>query len=106
MRATSFELIAVMLASGCGVFTQGPSLEQGLSSECNDGIDNDRDGLIDFPSDPGCESELDAREERVLMPRACSDGIDNDGDGRIDFDSNGNGVRDAEDDPGCSSAAD
>jgi hypothetical protein len=106
MRATSFELIAVLLACACGVFTVGPTLEQDGLRECSDGLDNDRDGKIDFPADPGCESEADPREERVLTPRACSDGIDNDGDGRIDFDTNGNGVRDAEDDPGCSSAAD
>ena len=24
--------------------------------DCEDGIDNDGDGLIDFPADPGCES--------------------------------------------------
>jgi len=32
------------------------------SSACSDGVDNDSDGLIDFPDDPGCESENDNDE--------------------------------------------
>ena len=31
--------------------------------ECSDGIDNDRDGLRDYPEDPTCKSETDASEE-------------------------------------------
>jgi len=30
--------------------------------ECSDGIDNDNDGLVDFPADPGCESSSDPDE--------------------------------------------
>ncbi len=48
---------------------------------CSDGIDNDGDGLTDFPADPGCSSAADGNEADV----ECSDGIDNDGDGDIDF---------------------
>jgi hypothetical protein len=73
---------------------------------CFDGEDNDGDAEIDFPFDPGCESELDPQESDPFVPRACSDAIDNDRDGRIDFDRNGNGMIDLEDDPGCESAAD
>jgi hypothetical protein len=29
---------------------------------CSDGLDNDGDGLIDFPDDPGCESAFDTSE--------------------------------------------
>ena len=29
---------------------------------CSDGIDNDIDGLVDFPNDLGCDSEMDADE--------------------------------------------
>ena len=29
---------------------------------CDDGLDNDGDGLIDFPDDPGCDSALDGSE--------------------------------------------
>jgi hypothetical protein len=30
--------------------------------ECNDGIDNDGDSLVDHPADPGCGSAIDASE--------------------------------------------
>jgi hypothetical protein len=53
--------------------------------ECDDQLDNDGDGLVDFPDDPGCT----APDGETESP-ACDDGADNDGDGRID---------DA--DPGC-----
>jgi hypothetical protein len=49
-------------------------------SDCSDGRDNDGDGLIDFPADPGCRSADSASES----PQ-CSDGVDNDTDGFIDF---------------------
>lgn len=57
--------------------------------ECNDGIDNDRDGAVDYSAyswgngDFGCSSPTD-RDERY--PEAvCQDGRDNDADGLIDF---------------------
>jgi hypothetical protein len=57
---------------------------------CSDGVDNDGDGLRDFPADPGC-SGPGAR----LEDPACDDGLDDDRDGRIDLA-----------DPGCRDAAD
>ena len=56
---------------------------------CNDGIDNDSDGLIDT-SDPGCTSLTDNSELNIKSIFACNDGIDNDNDGFIDLS-----------DPGC-----
>jgi hypothetical protein len=50
------------------------------SDACADGIDNDRDGLEDFPADPGCGSGIFVREN----PQ-CNDGLDNDSDGRVDL---------------------
>jgi len=35
-------------------------------TECSDGIDNDGDGLIDFPDDPGCGSGTDDFETDML----------------------------------------
>jgi hypothetical protein len=58
---------------------------------CSDGVDNDGDGLVDYPADPGCLSPDDAWETVD-----CNDGIDNDGDGKVDFGPNG--------DPSCGSA--
>jgi hypothetical protein len=51
---------------------------------CDDGLDQDGDGLIDYPDDPGCDDALDPFETSDALP--CDDGIDNDGDGGIDFD--------------------
>ncbi len=50
--------------------------------QCGDNIDNDNDGLVDFPQDPGCVSTQDNDEFNALSQ--CSDGIDNDQDGAID----------------------
>ncbi len=60
--------------SGCdaGAFEYAPA--------CADGLDNDGDGLVDYPADPGCASATGAIEN----PQ-CNDGIDNDGDGLIDL---------------------
>jgi acid phosphatase type 7 len=63
---------------------------------CSDGIDNDADGLIDHPADPGCASAADGDETDPAPPPACSDGIDNDADGLIDHPA----------DPGCTAHAD
>ncbi len=71
---------------------------QAVPAQCNDGIDNDQDGKIDFPADPGCTSLTDNDEtDPIVTPNPqCSDGIDNDGDGKIDYPA----------DKGCSSATD
>jgi probable HAF family extracellular repeat protein len=57
-----------------------------LDTPCNDGDDDDSDGLIDYPDDPGCLGPLGLSE----LPD-CNDGLDNDGDGSFDY----------PDDPGC-----
>jgi hypothetical protein len=49
---------------------------------CSDGIDNDCDGLTDWPDDPGCSGPDDDDEHGT---NECDDGIDNDHDGKIDF---------------------
>ena len=64
-----------------------------VAFQCDDGIDNDGDGLTDYPVDPGCSSATDDDESDEFE---CSDGVDNDGDGRTDFPN----------DPGCSSTTD
>ncbi len=68
--------------------------------DCQDGYDNDGDGLIDHDgggqvnSDPGCDDALD--ESEFSLAFACDDGIDNDGDGLVDF----------PEEPGCGSLTD
>jgi OOP family OmpA-OmpF porin len=49
---------------------------------CADTLDNDGDGLVDFPGDPGCASADDTDE---VDPPQCSNGKDDDGDGQVDF---------------------
>ncbi len=95
------------------------------NTQCNDGIDNDGDGLTDHPNDAGCSNPGD-NDERNL----CSDGLDNDGDGDIDYpedsgcanaqdnnetnvaacadgeDNDSDGKIDFPEDPGCSSVSD
>jgi hypothetical protein len=77
-----------------------------FAPECGDRIDDDGDGRIDYPDDPGCSSIVDLSEKDPGLP--CDDGVDNDGDGRIDFDpvtyaSPGDATTDpaGQGDPGC-----
>jgi hypothetical protein len=61
-----------------------------LAPLCSDGIDNDKDGLVDGSGgDPGCEDPEDMSERGALAE--CDNGIDDDLDGLID----------APNDPGC-----
>ena len=100
------------LAAGCGE-----------DNACDDGVDNDGDGLIDS-MDPGCIVNQNAE---FPEPAACSDGVDNDADGLVDtgdpgcdspdddseenepiakcndgIDNDGDGLIDFPNDPGCS----
>ncbi|MFH1425711.1 MAG: hypothetical protein ABIG28_03245 [archaeon] len=51
-----------------------------LNRECNDGIDNDRDGLVDYPEDSGCSDRSDDSESDsdgppdIILPNICIDG--------------------------------
>jgi hypothetical protein len=38
------------------------------AAQCADGVDNDGDGLVDFPADPGCVDANDDNELNVLPP--------------------------------------
>lgn len=54
---------------------------------CRDTVDNDGDGYIDWPDDPGCANKNDDSE---LNPNIeCDDGADNDGDDAIDYNDGG-----------------
>ncbi len=54
-----------------------------LTTECNDGLDNDGDGYTDYLEDCGCTDVCDTTEGSNFAQ--CNDGIDNDGDGLIDL---------------------
>jgi endoglucanase len=66
-----------------------------LPAACADGTDDDGDGFVDYPDDPGCQSASDT-DETDPVPTACADGVDNDGDGQTDYPN----------DPGCTAADD
>ncbi len=63
---------------------------------CNNGLDDDWDGLDD-ESDPSCASSTDPSEKGAEL--ACDNGLDDDADGFVDF-------RTEFGDAGCSSASD
>lgn len=52
--------------------------------QCEDGRDNDSDGLVDA-ADPGCDADdTEAPDDRPEAASDCQDGRDNDGDGLLD----------------------
>lgn len=65
----------------------------GACPTCANGIDDDGDGLTDFPYDPDCFDSIDNDEGSTT---ACANGVDDDGDGAVDWPF----------DPGCDSAYD
>jgi len=69
--------------------TSPDNSEQNRITECNDGLENDYDGKIDYPKDKGCSSPLDTTE--TDPKNQCDDGINNDYDKFIDWPA----------DPGC-----
>ena len=71
-----------------GFICDGPAGARTCRTQCSDGLDNNADGRIDFPNDPGCESQRDNSESSVCPGAACpecTDGMDNDNDGQTDF---------------------
>jgi hypothetical protein len=74
----------------------GPS--GGPVKACADGLDNDADGLTDYPADPDCGSANGNSEQSDESTAAalCRDGLDNDADGKTDYPA----------DPGCAGATD
>ena len=96
---------------------------------CQDGVDNDGDGLIDWPDDPGCDDAEDGFEQSSAL--VCDNGLDDDGDTLVDVaedpgcddptdpselhaaidcddgtDNDGDGLVDWPQDPGCEHAGD
>ena len=78
-------LVSVLVACG-----GGNNSDDQPKPQCSDGNDNDGDGAVDFPDDPGCMAATDDSEDSPASPQ-CNDGRDNDGDGITDYPQ----------DPGC-----
>jgi hypothetical protein len=82
---------ATLISSGQHLATSATDIAV-FHRDCQDGVDNDGDGTIDFGGDPGCDDALD-RSEVGPPSLLCDNGLDDDGDGHIDAGS----------DPGCAS---
>jgi hypothetical protein len=97
------DVVHVDLVTGTQTKVDTPYIVTALAlapyPECSDGRDDDGDGLVDWPADPGCRDATASTESPI-----CQDGIDNDGHPGIDFDggaaANG-GVPLAAPDPQC-----
>ena len=89
MASTTTAMASSIIPPILGATMLSDSSENSPLLVCDDGVDNDGDGLIDFPADPGCTDFSDASENEAGLP--CDDGLDNDADGLIDYPA----------DPGC-----
>ncbi|MEE2786921.1 MAG: hypothetical protein VX589_06245 [Myxococcota bacterium] len=52
---------------------------------CRNRVDDDMDGKIDYPRDPGCTTSDDRSEDDPDEAPLCADEMDNDGDNLIDY---------------------
>jgi hypothetical protein len=70
-------------------------------SSCNNGIDEDEDGVADWPFDPGCDSPYDGSELDPSSAPVCANGVNDDPllDAQYDYSS-------PVPDSGCASASD
>ena len=90
-------VLYVLSFSGIGPTGFAPGGQSGRG--CGNGIDDDNDGLIDYPNDPGCTSRKDRTETDPNL--ICDDGLDatHDADTLADFRVSGG-------DPGCAYSQD
>lgn len=86
--ATGFQQVLAELDADVGLYAIDVTP---AFTRCSNGVDDDGDGLADYPADLGCRHPLYGKEN----PQ-CDDGLDNDGDGGTDFDGGGSGALDPE----------
>jgi hypothetical protein len=73
--------------------TSGNACDSGsltcVTALCNNGIDDDGDGVVDYPDEPGCAtiSDHDETDDCPAGPLCaqCSNGVDDDGDTLVDY---------------------
>jgi hypothetical protein len=69
--------------AGAGIAAALAAAAAAAPRACENGLDDDGDGLVDAGADPGCAAADDDSERSSAL--ACDDGLDNDGDGLADF---------------------
>lgn len=90
----------IFISSNLGTYPQIPAharLTLVAGADCDNGLDDDGDLLVDYPADDGCYSRDDL-SEGLGSVESCRNGVDDDGDGFTDFG--------PESDPGCSALRD
>ena len=85
-HGTSCDVNSTTITCDNGTCEQQPTGEyRCVASACSDGVDNDGDGLVDFPEEFGCEDGADTDEQDPPVRPACSNSVDDDGDGLVDW---------------------
>lgn len=59
-------LVLVLSVAFVGVFSLRSQTTLAIRTQCSDGVDNDGNGLVDYPQDPGCMSIDDEYEGTTL----------------------------------------
>jgi hypothetical protein len=83
----------------------GAGVYRCVAAACSDGLDNDGDGKVDYPNDPGCpHPEYDSEVDPGPRP-LCGNGLDDDADGNADWPPDaGCGAASGESESFCSAA--
>ena len=69
--------------AGAGIAEALAAAAAAAPAACENGVDDDGDGLVDAGADPGCDAANDPSERSSAL--VCDDGLDNDSDGLVDF---------------------
>jgi hypothetical protein len=72
-----------------------------VGAACNNMTDDDGDGDVDYPFDPGCTNISDNDETDPPTPPQCADGLDNDADTFTDYPADTSCTSAADDDESC-----
>lgn len=62
MKAATILAIVTAFVLAAGISAAGASAGTMPEYECSNGVDDDFDGAVDYPSDPGCTSRTDSTE--------------------------------------------
>lgn len=74
IKSIFFILACFLILNFCLAEVVDVSVSIVPARQCSDSIDNDGDGLIDYPDDPGCSSLGDDNETDLVVSPYCGDG--------------------------------